>query len=348
MTRFLPHRSYSAAHSARAAGMALVAAVVLMGAAMGPAIARADTANVQDQLSKTQQEVNNLFQLMDQSGIPDTQKLQLEIDIKKKIITDVISVSDAQIDNVRAQIAQAPIPQTADWQNVVDGFNALLDANEHYYQTISDAIATNPQMTNDDIRSIAAAMEKQKTNTIDPDIKHIQTVLTTFNIKDILGIADARTKKVGSDVDKIYTKGLTQNPWLKTQYTQAASLITDAHRANDMAQSITLNMYADQTDTGTQTFMENLAQQIAQWEASSTPATTTPTSTSATSTADASSTPSLSPISTSTLSVPPTVSTPSTTQMRSYIESLVVESLNDIQSAYAIFMNMSQNVNKYL
>lgn len=342
MTRFSSnnHPSAPQRHVNR---MALFAVVVVLCATTGLAAAHADTTNVQDQLSKTQQEVNNLFQLMDQSGIPDMQKQQLEIDIKKKIITDVIAVSEAQIDNVRSQIAQAAIPQTTDWQRVIDEFNTLLDNDEHYYQTINDAITTNPQMTNNDIRAIASAMEKQKTNVIDPDIKHIETVLATFNVDNILSIADARQEKVGSDVDKIYAKGLTQNQWLKTAYEQASSSIADAHRANGLAQSIALNMYADQTDTGTQKFMGDLAGQIAQWEASSTPATTTPTSTPATDNLDASSTQTE-----STSSAAIVVQAPSTEQMRAYIESLVVESLNDIQSAYATFMQMSQNVKKYL
>lgn len=344
MTRF-PSNNRPATPRKHIVKMAVLAAAVLLCTTTGlPAVHADTTDNVQNQLSKTQQEVDSLFQLMDQSGIPDMQKQQLEIDIKKKIITDVIAVSQAQIDNVRSQIEQAAIPQTAAWQRVVDGFNTLLDANERYYQTISDAIATNPQMTNDDIRAIAGAMEKQKTNVIDPDIKHIQTVLATFNIENILSIADAREKKVGSDVDKIYAKGLTQNQWLKTAYDQASSSIADAHRANELAQSIALNMYADQTDTGTQKFMENLAGQIAQWEASSTP----PTSTPAIDNPDASSTTSTPSTSSSTPSTPDIVSAPSTEQMRAYMESLVVESLNDIQSAYATFMQMSQNVKKYL
>ncbi len=323
----------SAAIARPSAGRFILAAASLLSFVLsGPMVISVHAATIQDQLSQTQQEVTKLFQLMDQSGIPDMQKQQLEIDIKKKIVTDVIAVSEAQVDAVREEVKQAPFPQTADWQRVVDGFNAILDADEHYYQTISDTITTNPGMTNDDIRSIASAMEERKTNTIDPDIKHIETVLATFNVKSILDIADAREKKVGSDVDKIYAKNLTQNQGLKTAYQQASSLIADAHHSNETAQSITLNMYADQSDSSTQDFMKGLYKEIAQWEASSTPAD----STSATSTPDAGTT-----TNTST-------STPSTRQMRAYVESLVVQSLNDIQKAYAIFMQMSQNVKKYL
>jgi len=331
---FLSNKNHIAGTGQKNSRILLAALALVVCAAGRQTIAYADTGTIQNQLSQTQQEVNKLFQLMDQSGIPDTQKQQLEIDIKKKIITDVIAVSEAQVDAVREEIQQAPFPKTADWQKVADGFNAILDADEHYYQTITDTLSTNPGITNDDIRSIASAMEERKTNIIDPDIKHIETVLATFNVKSILDIADARETKVGTDVDKIYSKNLTQNQSLKTAYQQASSLIADAHRANEEAQSITLNMYADQNDSSTQDFMKNLGKEIAQWEASSTPATdTSATSTPNTGTAPDAST---------------TIQMPTTPQIRAYVESLVVQSLSDIQSAYAIFMQMSQNVKKYL
>ncbi len=331
---FFSKKNSTAVARSNAGRPILVAAGFLFFVFSGPMMAPAHAATIQDQLSQTQQEVTKLFQLMDQSGIPDMQKQQLEIDIKKKIVTDVIAVSEAQVDAVREEVKQAPFPQTADWQRVIDGFNAILDADEHYYQTISDTITTNPGMTNDDIRSIASAMEERKTSTIDPDIKHIETVLATFNVQNILDIADAREKKVGSDVDKIYTKNLTQNQGLKTAYQQASSLIADAHHSNETAQSITLNMYADQNDSGTQEFMHGLYKEIVQWEASSTPANDA----NATSTPDAG----------AGAMENTATSTPSVPQMRAYVESLVVQSLNDIQKAYAIFMQMSQNVKKYL
>ena len=330
---FLSNKTHVTGAGQKIGRILFVALALVVCAAGRQTIAHADTTAVQDQLSQTQQEVAKLFQLMDQSGIPDMQKQQLEIDIKKKIVTDVIGVSEAQVDAVREEVQQAPFPKTADWQRVADGFNAILDADEHYYQTITDTLATNPGMTNDDIRSIAAAMEGRKTNTIDPDVKHIETVLATFNVKTILDIADARQAKIGSDVDKIYTKNLTQNQGLKTSYQQASSLIADAHHANETAQSITLNMYADQNDSSTQDFMKGLYKEIAQWEASSTP---TDNASSTTSTPDTG------------ITIDTSTSTPSVPQMRAYIESLVVQSLGDIQKAYAIFMQMSQNVKKYL
>jgi hypothetical protein len=308
-------------------------------------VAHADTTAIQGRLSQTQQEVNKLFQLMDQSGIPDMQKQQLEIDIKKKIIADVIAVSNEQIDTVRDEIKNAPFPQTSDWQKVSDGLNASLDADQSYYQTVTDAIATNPELTNDDIRSIASALENKKTNIIDPGIKHIETVLASLNIKNILTIADARQKKVGTDIDKIYAKNLTKNQGLKTAYQKASSLIADAHAANDTAQSVTLNIYADQNDSSTQDFMRNLYKEITQWEASSTSASSTPANADASTNATASTATAIVPDATATTT--PSAK-PTTNQMRSYVEALVLQSLNDIQSAYSIFMQMSKDVKKYL
>ncbi|MFA6495110.1 MAG: hypothetical protein WC246_02140 [Candidatus Paceibacterota bacterium] len=316
----------------QASFFALMAIIVLACVVEKQSIPRANAASVQDQLLQTQQEVDKLFQLKDQSGIPDLQKQQLEIDIKKRIIADVIGVSKTQIEAVRNEIDQATIPQTDDWKRVVDSFGSLLDADEHYYQTIEDTIATNADLSNNDISLIAHAMEEHKTTIIDADIKHIQTVLATFNVKSILDIADAREQKIGSDVDKIYTKNLTQNRALKTSYTQAAALIADAHHADDSAQSIALNLYADQTDTTTQDFMKKLQQEISQWESSSTPASSTVTTTQ----------------SSGTTSDQAGEETPSTIRVRTYIESLVVRSLGDIQKAYGIFTQMSQNVKKYL
>lgn len=298
-------------------------------------IARASS--VSDQLSQTQQEVAKLFQLKDQSGIPDQQKQQLEIDIKKKIITDVIGVAKTQIDALRQSVQQAPFPKTEDWQRVFDQFNATLDADEAYYQTVQDAIDTKPSISNDDISALASAIQERKKASIDPDLRHIQTILATFNVSDILSITDAREQKIGTDIDKVYAKNLTKNPSLRDAYAQARDLIADAHHSNDRAQSITITLYADQNDSSTRALMQDILKEVTAWEA------TTSSSTQDTSTTmlQSDKTPTDQGGATST----PQIIAPS--RVHPYIEALIVRSLTDIKKAYGIFTQMSQNVQKY-
>ena len=284
-----------------------------------PSIYAAST-DVQQKLIQTQNEMDKLFELQDQNALSSSAKQALEIDIKTKIILDVVDLARTQIQETREAVEKIIPSDKNEWTRVVEAIKTMLHDDDSYYESVENVLTDSHTVTLEDLKNIAKTMEQKKKSDINPDIKHIKTVVTSLNADSILSIADNRLQKVNSDVSKIYTNKLTKNTSLKESFAKAEKLIAQAHEKNTKAQKIITNLYADQNSTSTQLFMKDISREILSSLA-------LPTTTSSTTTAS---------------------STVSTIQVRSYIETLTLATLDDIHQAYAIFLDMSANIKTYL
>lgn len=67
-----------------------------------------------------------------------------------------------------------------------------------------------------------------------------------FDLTEILEIANQRLEKIRVDVNKIYSKKMTQSPTLKNLLTQASDYLDQAQQYNDRSKELILHLYDPQ------------------------------------------------------------------------------------------------------
>lgn len=297
-------------------------------------------APVPDKLSETQQEVSQLQAVKDDTTISDSQKESEEIQLRRKIISNVLDISLSQIEDARSQVDNLSFPSGPSgggtWEKVKDYLNKGLDDSQQYYEDRQKGLADNYYMPNDQLKSLAKSIGDEKSGVIDQSIQRVNIISALLNIPRVLSVADQRLTKVKADISKIYSQNLTENPALQNLLDHASSEISDAHSHNDEALTIATNLYTDDSSTSTKDFIKELGKKITVlWKSQST------------STADSASTSTTySDSSNNNLQG----SAPAVTfgNMENYLSNTIATSYTDIKSAYDTFVEMSVNVKDYL
>ena len=294
--------------------------------AIGCSFANAQSEKIQEKLSQTQQDVTKLLNIKDDTSISEEKKISLEIELKKKIISDVINISLDQIANAQSQLDDLKIPDSQEWKSVRDYFQKIIDQTRDYYEDRRKEFDNKETWTLDDVKVFAKAMEEKRSLEIDKNLKRINSLILTVNVSQILNLADERLSKISSDVDRIYTKKLTKNPTLKTMLEGAAANVKKSHDLNDEAYQVVLNLYTEDKSTSTQDFILNLKKKIVdikEFEA-------------------------LIDSKTKTEPIKIDSSLITNEDLDGYLISLTSQTYNQIKSAYETFVKMSVNVKSYL
>jgi hypothetical protein len=278
--------------------------------------------SINAKLSQTKNDVTKLLKIQDDMTIPAGPKQQMEIDLRREIISNVLDVAQSQLSDIQNQLSSSTLPQSDEWNNVRSYLLNTLTQDELYYRDTQSSLQNNQNMTPTDLKNLARSLEAMKSNNIDKDIARVDNVLAAVNINSVLSVADDRLSKVGIDINRIYSNKLTQNQTLETLYNQASDNLKNAHRLNDDANQAILNLYTSTTTTSTDEFVAALKEKILIQKISSIenqyPLTDT-----------------------STIRV-------TQDDIDSYLANTVSEAYSNIKAAYDVFVNMSVNVKKYL
>lgn len=251
----------------------------------------------------------------------------METDLNRKIISNVLGISLAQIGPVQDQLNDAPLPESDEWKAVKSYLSGVLKQDQQYYQNSQEIFNTSTVMSLDDLKAFAKKLDNKKTGEIDSDIQRANLIIAGLNTSDILSVTDSRLSKVSSDVDKIYNKNLTKNPALKNLYDKAAKYISDAHSYDDQARQMIINVYTSATSTSAQDFVSSLKAKIAKNKEAAAHA--------------------LADISTSTSTSTPDFSA-TQQDLDNYLANLITKVYSNVKSAYDTFIEMSVNINQYL
>lgn len=307
----------------------LVSIVAFMAFFMSASSIKAQDDPITDKLAETKADVTKLLNIKDDTTLSADQKQQMEIDLNKQIISNVLDVALNQVSSVQDQLSKVTIPDSDEWKAVENYLSGTLKNDQQYYQDSQNTFSSSTDMTLDDLKAFAKNLNDKKTNQIDPDIQRANLVIAELNTSDILSVTDSRLSKVSSDVDKIYNKGLTQNQTLRDLYNQAAGYVSDAHTYDDQARQMIINVYTATSSTSTKDFISSLKDKIAKNKEEAAKAL-------------------------SDISAPDSTSTStqdfSATQqdLDNYLANLVSKVYGNIKSAYDVFVKMSVNINQYL
>jgi hypothetical protein len=330
--------------------IAIIACAFLAAVSLGLLSVKANAQDdvVSSKLSETQSDVTKLLNVKDDTTLTDQERERMEIDLKKKIISDVLDVSLNQIQTSQDQLGKLNLPGSDDWSSVKGFFNKNLETSKAYYQDTQDKLNSVDGSTLSGLNDLAKSLQDKKSSEIDPIIQRLNVVAATVNISDIISVADDRLSKVSADVSKIYSKKLTENMTLQTLLDQASGYVKKAHDFQDRALSTIINVYTSDTGTSTKDFVLSLKENLLKDKENALLTSATATTTTSTDIKLFSST---APLTSSTTTstdeslVKPTISQ---ADIDNYLASLTMGAYDSIKSAYDVFVKMSSNVNKYL
>jgi len=310
-------RFFSAKNFLRTLGA--IAIVMTLGIAQAP-FSRAQSLDIDQKLSETQEGVSALLEVKDSTTLSAQEKARKEVELKKQIVLGVIDLAKAQLKDSKEKLDALTLPDTDEWKNLREYYDRKIEShNEFYDKTRNDIIAAARAFATDSLTQLTKKLEEEKLNKIDPTVEQMTNVIIVFNTENILILADERLKKIENDITKVYAQKLVQNEDLKTLFDQSAQILESSHQKNKEAQEIIIHLYAQDDSTLPNRYLEDLSKKLQDAVQTST-ATTTSNST--------------------TAQAPQSIGT--------YLQSLIIGSLRDIRSTYDIFIEMSVNVTKYL
>ncbi|MFA7201587.1 MAG: hypothetical protein WC099_01145 [Candidatus Paceibacterota bacterium] len=269
------------------------------------------------QLTEIKDQIRQLFELQDSITIPQQDKDLQELQLRRKILTAIVTATQKQTATARDEFEKIQLPNSDDWKQIHDSILSSFDATQEYYTEVYNRITNDPNLTSSLLKNIARDIEQKKTQEIDPLIKKAHVIVATFNITDMLKVGDDRLAKIKLDVDKIYTQKLTRSQTLKQLFEKASLELSQAREFNDLSKETILYAYTT-PETGSSTeYLDALYKKLEKEKGDS--LRTTHSSTDS-----------------------------SSEVIQDYIQKTVTESITSIKSVYDIFMKMSSNVKSYL
>lgn len=279
---------------------------------------------INSKLSETKDDITKLLNIKDDTTLNPAQRENLEIELKRKIISNVLDVSLNQVQTTKSQLDKISMPETDEWNSVRDYLSNLLNKDIQYYQDTQNIFNDSTGLNLNELGSFVEKLEEKKSTDIDLDVQKVNVIIAELNMSDILSVTDDRLAKVGSDINKIYSKKLTQNQTLKKMFNQVSDAVKKAHDLDDQARSMIIDVYTNDTGTSTKDFVLALKEKILKSKEEILVASST---------------------STTDNEIKLTVTSQ---DIDNYLADLATQAYDSIKNAYDIFVKMSLNVKTYL
>lgn len=287
---------------------------------LSPVFAYAQSPEIEKKLGETKQQLQELAQLKDNTALPATEKVQQEIELRKTILENVLTIAHDQLQDITTQLDSVTFPDSEEWKNVKE---YLVESNTSflsYYETQQAALASATSV--EALKEIAKDIEKKKTEEIDPHVRRVTTVMNILSMDGILMLGDDRRDKIKSDIEKIYSQKLVKDNDLRDLFNEASLSLSQSHEYLNTAKQIVLHLYAD-TSTSTLQFTETLKKKIVQERNEQLRQTAPPYTIF-------------------------TVSDITSDDIDGYLRSIIRQSAQSVQKTYDIFLQMSLLVREYL
>jgi len=294
--------------------------LILFGITVPFSFASAQSPEINQKLDETRGKVEQLVKIKDNSSLSEQDKANAEISIKREVLLNVLDLAQLQIKTVRTKLDDVIFPDTEEWSAIKEKLYNALDAARDYYSTTESDINDNDALTLDDIKTVASDVEQHKIDTFDATVRNVNDVILTFNVGDVLLLAQDRLHKINSDITKIYAKRLTNSSTLKQMFFAASRSMDQARSLDDKAKEILLNVYGQDTSPSSKRFIDNLSKTLmVDYLATASSSTSTEQT-----------------------------SPDKRALIENHIRSLVVKSLNYIKQTYATFIDMSKKASSLL
>jgi len=259
--------------------------------------------------------LEEFLKVKDDTSISENDKEDIKAGLRKEILAGVLKLSFTEVDELRGQLEDLKDlnEKESEWK---DSFLKDIETYSEYYKMTEEK--TSEGVSVDTIREL----KEWRDTTYTPRVKTIANFALSIQERSILRISSERYKKISADITKLNRGGYfnaEQFDELSKSLEESKKHIDNAHAKNESAYKLLTDILSKESATSTQS-------------TTSTVATSTVKSTaSATSTSAKAST-----------------STPAVLTPNEKIANSIQESLDQIKSAYQIFLDMSQTVKDIL
>ncbi|GEM_PF-4667781 len=293
---------------------------LISGIALSPVFAYAQSPEMEKKLGETKQQLQELAQLKDSTTLPAAEKVGQEIELRKTILGNVLTIAQSQLQDIATQLDSVTFPDSEEWKNVQEYLVENNTSFLSYYETQKTALSSATSV--EVLKEVAKDIEKKKTEEIDPHVRRVTTVMNILSMDGILMLGNDRRDKIKNDIEKIYSQKLVKDNDLRDLFNDASFSLSQSHEYLNTAKQIVLHLYTD-TSTSTLQFRESLKKTIVQERNEQLRQTAPPYTIF-------------------------TVSDISSDDIEGYLRSIIRQSAQSVQNTYDIFLQMSLLVREYL
>jgi len=183
--------------------------------------------------------VTELLNVRDDTSLTEEQKLVKELEIRKKILSEVLILSLEEVKKLEAKLDALPEFVDESSEKTLQGeFEVSLKGYSSYYTEQTDKLAT--LRTIDEVKKLAQEIRDYRETKYNPRVQEIVNFVLIFYNEDVLKTANTRLEKISADVNKLEKLGYLKVGAFSAELKRASNILKSAAELNNQAKSLVL------------------------------------------------------------------------------------------------------------
>lgn len=183
--------------------------------------------------------VNELLTVRDDTSLSDTEKLTKELELRKKILSEVLSLSLDEVTKLTAKVGSLPeFSKDSREKTLQEEFKTALEGYTAYYTKQSKKLSE--LLTIDEVKSLAQEIKDYRDNTYNPQVQQIVNFVLIFYNEDILKLATTRLDKITADIKKLEKLGYIKSGAFASELKLAAETLNASRALLEEAKGVVL------------------------------------------------------------------------------------------------------------
>ncbi len=179
-----------------------MALVMFRPALLPDGLALAAETNKLEVLSPVENSINELLTVRDDISLTEAEKLVKDLEARKKILSEVLSLSLDEISKLTAKINNLPVfTEGSPEKELREEYKANLETYTAYYTEQSKKLAALTKI--DEAKNLAQEIKDYRDKTYNPQVQKIVNFVLLFYNEDVLKVANARFEKISADIKKL-------------------------------------------------------------------------------------------------------------------------------------------------
>lgn len=213
--------------------------IVILTAAVLMPTALAATTEPEPEKTPVQESLDELLSIRDDTSLSEEEKLGKELEIRKEILSEVLSLSLDEVAKLSAKLDGLPeFAKDSREKTLQDEFKADLENYTAYYEGQSKKLTE--LTTIDEAKTLAQEIKEYRADTYNLRIKETVNFVLIFYNEDVLKIATTRLDKISADIKKLEKLGYLKSGAFDSKLKEAADILNAAQLLQKEAKSAIL------------------------------------------------------------------------------------------------------------
>ena len=201
----------------------IILAFALVMASVTPSIASAST--LPDARQNLNESVNRLIEARD-SDSENNLSEQNNITNRKKVISDVLTLSRQEIESVRTRLNTAHIDKESQLWTVRKIILQWLDSEEKYFKEIEDRLSE--ELSLNEVKDLAREIQNHRNEKYNANLANALDFIFALRTLRLTDIASNRWDRINSDLQRIERAGLIRVNLFTPEMSEARAMIDKA------------------------------------------------------------------------------------------------------------------------